>query len=108
MTHDVFTDSELFNCWTGGKPPTAEEVARFDWLEVGGVRDVSLPFDDGTIFEACDDADAEMWSVYGRYRPTETHAGCECITDGPPGNMARAMAIAEYLGELWGLPVKRR
>lgn len=68
------------------------------------MRDVSLPFDDGTIFEACDDADTEMWSVYDRSRVTETRAGCECITDGPPANMARAKAIPGHLGQRLGLP----
>lgn len=112
----VFTDAELFNCWSGGKGPTREEVARFDWLEVGGCRDVHSEegwteeerarF--GTCVEGCDDADAQFWSVYGHYRPTDTHAGCECITDGPAGDKARAWAIAEHLGQLWGLPVKAR
>lgn len=62
----------------------------------------------GTSMEACDDADAQFWSVYGHYRPTDTHVGCECITDGPPGDKERAWAIAEHLGRLWGLPVKER
>ncbi|MDQ0510906.1 hypothetical protein [Ancylobacter amanitiformis] len=104
----TITDADLFNCWSGGVSPTPEEIARFDWLEVGGVRDVSEPGDNGTHMEACDDADAEFWSVYGHYRPTATHVGCECITDGPPGDKERAWAIAEHLGRLWNLPVRER
>lgn len=112
----VFTEADLFNCWVGGKSPTPEEAARFDWLEVGGVRDALADKDwtpeereaRGSHMEACDDADAEFWSVYGHYRPTESYVGVECITDGPPGDKARALAIAEHLGRLWNLPVKER
>lgn len=95
-----FTPADLFNCWSGGVSPTPEEVAAWDWLEVRGVCNVSET-EDETWFETCDDADAEMWSVYGRLKV----GGCECITDGPEGDQAAAIAVAEHLGRLWGLPV---
>lgn len=100
-----FSPGDLFNCWPGGVSPSPEEVALWDALEVHGVRDVSDD-GDGTWMEACDDDQAEFWSVYGHYRPTNDHVGLECITDGPAGNQAAAIAIAEYLGKLWGLPVR--
>jgi len=110
----AFTDADLFNCWVGGASPTPEEIARFDWIEVGGCRDEHGQEDwtpeererFGTCVEACADEDAEFWSVYAHYRPTDTHAGVECITDAATRPIA--WAIATYLGARWGLPVKER
>lgn len=98
----TFTDADLFNCWTGGAEPSGEERARWRGLEVHGVRDVSEPGEDGTQWDACDDADAEMWSVYGLLK----EGGCECITDGPAGDRARTMQIADHLARRWGLKVE--
>ncbi len=110
----TFTHADLFNCWYGSEPggPPAATVALWNFLEVGGVRDCNKVGDPdhvprfGTMMEACDDADAEIWSVYGHYAPTDENVGVECITDAP--SKARAMEIAEHLGTLWGLPVKDR
>ena len=98
----AFTDADLFNCWTGGIEPSTEERARWRGLEVHGVRDVSEPGEDGTQWDACDDADAEMWSVYGLLK----EGGCECITDGPAGDRVRTMQIADHLARRWGLKVE--
>ncbi|WP_322996512.1 hypothetical protein [Castellaniella sp.] len=101
----TFTDAELFNCWSNGKNPRPDEIALFDALEVCGVRNAAGPDEDGTVMEACGDRDAEFWSVYGHYRPTKSHGGVICITDGPEGDRARAWEIAHHLGKLWNLPV---
>lgn len=98
----MFTDSELYNCWTGGTGPTSEELRRYDALEVNACRDVSEEEDEGTWYEKCDPADAEIWSVYLHLKT----GGVDCLTD--CATRERATDIANHLGTKWSMPVTYR
>jgi len=100
-TQRQFTAAELFNCWTGGTSPAPDEIAAWNWLEVRGVCHVSGDGEEA-CFDACDDDQADLWSVFGHLRG----GGCQCITDGPAGDQDEAIAIGEHLGRLWGLEVR--
>jgi hypothetical protein len=81
-------DDMLFNCCTDYTEPV---WSRFAALTISGVRDLrkELPGDE-TECVACDDDEAEFWTVYGR-----THEGdVEALTDAPTKD--RALVIAGF------------
>lgn len=70
-------ESQLYNCCPGGKAP---DWSLFDNIEVNGVMDCAtaeMRARGESDLCACDDEDAELWSVYGHLKT----GGIECITD---------------------------
>ena len=97
-TASVFTDADLFNCCRGGVEPEPHERQGFAHLELSGVRHST----GGNGLNTCRDEYAEFWSIYARQKDGLAY----CITDGPPGDRARTMQIADHLARRWGLKVE--
>lgn len=58
-------------------PPTDP----FDAFEIHPVKDITRDGDEGTHFEQCEEQEAELWSVYVHYIPSDRVVGVECIAD---------------------------
>lgn len=83
----------LFNCQPGNDSP---DFRLFDAVEVRPSRDAfkGRPEVDGTCFEPCEPEDAEIWSVFGHFAPTDHgQYGLDCLTDCPTQELAEAIGV---------------
>jgi hypothetical protein len=69
----------------------------FDAFEIHPVRNISQD-PEQTEYETCEDIEAELWSVYVHYIPTDKIVGLECIADCK--TKTEAEAIAGFLEKL--------
>lgn len=81
--------ADLYNCCTQHREPV---WPRFTALTISGVRDLRRgKGDDGeTECVACDDGEAEFWTVYGRTKDGDV----EALTDAP--TKAAALVIVGF------------
>lgn len=81
--------ANVYNCCTQHREPV---WSRFTALTISGVRDLRRGTGDGSETEcvACDDSEAEFWTVYGRTKGGDV----EAITDAP--TKAAALVMVGY------------
>lgn len=96
----IYTDSELFNCCTGGISP---DFSRFDAIELCGCIDLNRGNEDaeqGTHFAGgATRAEAHIFTLYGHV----TGEGVEAITD--CATYAEAERIGRYFAAICSLPL---